>query len=414
MNIDLVRLIRYISGGVILIVSAVSVYGLVSVLYFRSYAVGLVPALLAAALLYGLIKVIQVERNRGFYLGAPRLLMILIVLLPALSLLGQSALNFTAMDIDGRSSIGHAQNFWMVGALWLISGAAIATGVMGRSNLLAMAILGALLFLLWLGSDGLFIINYGLLSAGLGGARFSHLNTSDYAVFGLALAYGLASGWFRVIVLVAGVFVLFALGGRSALLAFTAAAVLHWIFWGQVRLASRVAGSLFLVSVLSAVFVYLAEMGRTDVAGKDVLFSQGYAADSSVVARLDQIMLGVADLGKQAVFGDPSLIVKKFDSVGGYMHNLLSAWQFYGLVFFAVLLSALFYSLRHSYVHRESCGDALSTAFVLLLIYVAISVVVAKAITFYLLWLVLGFWLERVVLANARQPWIPLDGVAGR
>ena len=414
MILDPLKLIRGSSAGALLIVVGVSMYGLASVLYYRSFATGLVPALLAVAVLYGLIKIIQADRADGVSYSTPRLLMLLIVLLPALSLLGQSALNLSAMDIDGRSSIGHAQNFWMVGTLWLIAGAAIATGTVARSNLFAIGLVGALLFLLWIGSDGLFVVNYGRLSAGLGGARFSHLNTSDYAVFSLALAYGLASGWLRIIVLVAAVFVLFALGGRSALFAFTAATVLHWIFWGGSRPASRLIGGFLLVSVLGVVFIYLADLGGAEVAGKDVLFSQGYASDSSVVARVDQIMLGVADLGRQAMFGDPSLIVKRFASAGAYMHNLLSAWQFYGFAFFVVLVASLLYCLRYSYVNRESYDDSLSTAFVLLLIYASISVVIAKAITFYLLWLVLGFWLESAVLARAREVCSPYGGAAGR
>ena len=395
------RVIQRLSLLSLVLVTTLCFYSLASVLYLRSMAEGLIPVLFLCGVVYLVSKYAQMRVLPGWNLRMPHALLAAIVLLPAVSLLGQSALNLSALDIDGRSSIFHARNFWVVGVLWLVAGAALASAFVSPSRLAALGLVGALIVLLWFGSEGLFVINYARLSAGMGGFRFSHLNTSDYAVFSLALAYGLAFGWVRVAVLVGGLFVLFALGGRGALISFALAAVLHQAFFVVHSPKMRVFSLVALVSVLVAFFGILSDMGASDLTGKDVLFSEGYRGDASVLARLDQIFFGFSDLGQQALFGDPSLIVRRFASAGAYMHNLFSSWQFYGVLFFAVLVCALFFGLKFAYLSRGVNSDVLSVTFTILIIYVAISVVVAKAVGFYLLWLALGFWLERGILGSS-------------
>lgn len=391
------------------LIAALCFYGLASVLYFRVFAEGLIPALSIGALLYFIGKAAQMRAVPGWQIRAPHALLASVVLLPALSLLGQSALNLSVVDLDGRSSINYVASFWGVGALWCLSGAAIAAAWVPPSRLGAGAILLGLLGLLWVATDGLLVVHYGRLSDGLGGVRFSHLNTSDYAVFVLALAYGLAVGWLRIVVVLAAVVVLFGLGGRTALICFITAAVGHQAFFVANSARARLLASLALVLVLVPAILTLAQSGAADLAGKDLLFTEGYSSDSSVLARLDHILLGGEDLFRQALFGDPSLIAKRFNSMGSYMHNLLSAWQFYGVVFFAVLLFSLFGCMRFAMGHARLFLDPVTVTFAVLLTYVVFAVLIGRAVNFYLLWLVLGFWLERWALCSSSRTMAFLD-----
>lgn len=392
------QLARACSAAALLVLVWITLYGIVSVIYLRSLPGGLVPALFLGFLFYLAIKLIQLKELPGWTLNAPHWLMIGVVVLPGISLLGQLALNLTAVDVEGRDTSQFAFSFWIVGVLWFFVGAAVATAAVGQSNFLTYLILGFLLFGLWLGSDGVFVIHYGNLSRGADGVRFTHLHTSDYAVFSLALAYGLATKYARYLVAIVAAFVLFALGGRAALFSFMTALLLYQYFFGAQSSTSRVFGGVVLASGLLAVFIFLRAVDAFDLAGKDLLFSEGYTSDSSVAARLDFVKLALDDLLSQAAFGDPSLIVARFSTIGAYMHNLLSAWQFYGALFFLVILIALVQILMLSHHFRKSWHDSLSVTFGLLAIYVVISVVVGKSVAFYLLWLVLGFWLERWVL----------------
>lgn len=400
MDIETKKLIRQGSLVTLLVVVGVCLAGLVSALYLKVPLEGVVPVLVFCAVLYLFSKLLKGRSLPDSRFCMQTRILWLVVLLPAVSLLGQSALNLSSMDIDGRSSISYARNFWFVGSLWLLAGAGIAAASLERSNALALMLLAVLLALLWFGSDGVFLINYGQLSADSGGLRITHLTTSDYAVFCLAMAYGLSSGLGRVAVSLCALFILFALGGRAALFSFALAVLVMQIFVGQSRGSLRVLAGIVLGAVFLILYDYFGSLAQDSGASKDVLFSQGFGRDASVLERLEQIFLGFEDLGKQALFGDLSLVVRRFATAGGYMHNILSAWQFYGFLFFSLLVASLVYSLRFAYASHFWSDNSLHVAFHLLLVYVVISVLVGKAVTFYLLWLVLGYWLERAATSK--------------
>jgi len=392
------RRLRLASFAALLVLVAISFYSIVSVLYLRSLGGVLIPALLLGVFFYVSVKFAEMQIQPGWVLHLPHWLVIGMIVLPGIALLGQLTFNLMATDLDGKDTFQFAISFWVVGVFWFLVGAATATAELKSSNYYAIGIVVVLFSIVLIGSEGAFVIHYGNLSRGLDGIHFTHLNTSDYAVFILALAYGLASTVVRYLVVLGAVSVLFALGGRSALLSFAAAVVIHQTFYALRSAESRIWGCVVLVGALLAFFVLLSAVDVLDLAGKDLLFSQGYKSDSSVAARIEFVELAISDLGRQALFGDPSLFVKRFSTIGAYMHNLLSAWQFYGFVFFMVVVVALLGALRLAYKLRKVWNDCLSSAFGLLIVYVLISVIVGRSVTFYLLWLVLGFWLERWIL----------------
>ena len=383
-----------------MVVVGICLYGLFSVFYLRVAVEGVVFSLVFCAILYFITELLRSRVAPASVLCKQIAALWALILLPAFSLLGQSALSLSAMDIQGRTSIDFARNFWVVGSLWMLTGAGIAAAYLNRSNTLALVLLAILVALLWFGSDGLFVINYGRLSADVGGLRITHLTMADYAVFCLALAYGLSSGLVRVAIVLGALFVLFALGGRGALLAFAVAVFVMQVLIEKRRTSLRVA----LVMLLAAAFVtlqgYFEDLAQQSGAVKNLLFSQGFGRDESVIERLEQIFLGLSDLGRQAALGDLSLVVWRFDSAGAYMHNIISAWQFYGVLFFSVLVASILYSLGFANESRRWSDDSIHATFHLLLIYVVISVLVAKAITFYLLWLVIGYWLARAAASR--------------
>lgn len=382
------------SDVALVVVSGMCIFNLYSVLYLREVPSLLVPVLAFCVVFFVLKRVAFVGDGEIFFPAEYRI-MLLILFVPGLAILGQAALNIDAVDLDGRRSIEFARSFWLMGVLWFLAGAALADARLPDSNALAFGIIGLLIALLWIGSEGFLVINYALLSAGLGGFRFSHLNTSDYTVFLLALAYGMSTKWWRFIVVVGALGVLFSLGGRSALFIFAASVIVHQLFYVRGIVGAKILSATVLVVIMVYVFVSAAESGLIDVAGKDLLFSRGYAADPSVLERIEQMRFGVDNLYLQIPFGDPSLIVERFSSVGAYMHNVLSVWQFYGFFFFAILVFSLVFCLRFSISFKSGDGSVLSVSFSVLLIYVCISVAISKSFTFYLMWLVLGYWFEK-------------------
>ena len=206
------------------------------------------------------------------------------------------------------------------------------------------------------------------------------------------MAYGYARKT-RPLFLVITVLILFACGGRTALYAATAAILLFELS----RLTRKT--SLWLIAYAAVIAVgiwFVSENFSVDVENRratSMVFSTGIEDDNSYHARLEILRVAPEGFPSQFWIGDPGFIASRFSSMGDYIHNLLSVWQFFGFFAFAGFTFLLIRSLIKMFNARTNELDSALQGHSITLIYVVISVIFAKAVTFKLLWLTLGYWM---------------------
>jgi hypothetical protein len=159
-------------------------------------------------------------------------------------------------------------------------------------------------------------------------------------LFLLSIAKGL--GW-RLLFSALGVFVLFVLGGRSELYSYIFVCGLFYFLWS---LQDR--KSMFLAIFLIFVFVVLM-IGYVDLLlASRQLQVIDLSSSSSWLARNELLLKAIDQVKENPVLG---LFGGHIDaeSVGGYAHNVLSAWVSYGLFGFSLYFSLAFYALYVSF-----------------------------------------------------------------
>ena len=210
----------------------------------------------------------------------------------------------------------------------------------------------------------------------------------------LVFAYAMSSR-IKPFTLVLGCIALFFMGGRTALFVFALTGILM-TFKGNILRNTIV--SVLLVLSCVGIFWYSVLSGLIDLEAKavrEILFLDGLDEDESYQGRINLLLGNMSLLADQFWIGNFGLVSQRQGGVSGYVHNILSAWQFYGFFIFAILIFCLYYCLRRmvsTLKHSDLPADVFGS---FLLIYVLISVVVSKYVGWHLLWFVLGFWLMK-------------------
>lgn len=373
-------------------------YSLASVVAFFVFAQSLrgfflVGALCICALIHIARRVsltgrVVLRRNVG------EVIFWLMILMPLVSLLLQATFGDDAIDFLGRSSFEQAFKIYILGVLWMLSGAAMVSSRVRRSNEWAIGLALVLVLATLSSVQSGFVVGYNALSEALGVEDASHLSVGDSVMLATLVAYALSYGRIRLIVLSVCLVVLFALGGRSAFFALPVALLVYDVVIrknGRELLIWAVG-----VGFLLGLYLIFEDALRSDDLARRMLFVGGLAEDGSALTRLEQLEIGLQNLPAQALYGDPSVLVREFGSLGFYIHNLLSAWQFYGVVFFGVFVIAIGMCVRSACRVQGIEDEPALELFSILLIYATVSVVVAKSVSFGLIWLAVGFWLERI------------------
>lgn len=134
-----------------------------------------------------------------------------------------------------------------------------------------------------------------------------------------------------------------------------------------------------------------------------MLILGGLGDENSFLLRSEFIWVGLSALPDQILFGDPTFLVSRLGSVGAYMHNILSAWQFWGgfsfiytLVCCLIVLIGLW---RRPFLVSDAVGDFVLIAF----LYGFVCVLTGKHVGFDLFWLGLGMGLARISSSSQCQ-----------
>jgi len=180
------------------------------------------------------------------------------------------------------------------------------------------------------------------------------------------------------------------MGGRTALATFAVTGL-------ALSLRGNMTRNLILFSIVGIISFsflrYTIDTGVIDVesqAIRDILFLDGFGEDASFNARVQLYNEALPHLQATGYFGT-------------YIHNLLSAWQFFGFFVFLGIALALLYCLHRAMTtlkHNPTTTDVFGAFMV---IYVIISMIVGKSVMYNLLWFVLGFWMLKPALLAGKS-----------
>lgn len=190
----------------------------------------------------------------------------------------------------------------------------------------------------------------------------------------------------------------FAGGGRASFYIGVGSILVYELLFVTARW--RVAAFVLLGSALGALLALWLNIDLEQV--EKMLFLRGLEADSSFLERSDALERELKMFPAQAAIGDPGLIVKEYGSIGIYIHNILSAWQFCGSLPFVGLLALLLYLLPRVQSFAKADQSPMATFSTLCFIYAVIGSLVAKYVGFFHLWFALGFWVSLLHRYNRR------------
>jgi len=292
---------------------------------------------------------------------------------------------------DGIQTLINVRTEWFLSMLWLFAGGAVATFNLKESPALAIIILALTGIAFFQGLDEQLMVSYSAVNEVGVVEGISHLYLEKHVIFLLILAYCFSpkTKW---LVALAGLFLLFTMGGRTSLAVFAICLV-------GMNVGKRSLKNLIYLGILGVIILfslrYAVQNQIIDIEDRRVmkmLFIGGVEEDSSFIARQQLLVNNLQFLDEQFLYGDPTIISQTTGSTGGYIHNILSVWQYYGFFVFACVSLILIFSLRRMIVLKSINPTPKVIFGSFFLMYVTISVILAKAANWDLLWFMLGFW----------------------
>jgi len=306
------------------------------------------------------------------------------------------------IDEDGIHALKNLRTEWFLSMLWLFAGGAVAMFNVKESPAMAIIVLALTGVAFFNGLDEQLMVSYTEVNSVGVVEGISHLYLEKHVVFLLILAYCFSpkTKW---IVVLAGMFLLFTMGGRTSLFVFAICVI-------GMNVGKRSLRNLIYLGVLGLVIFlslrYAVENQIIDIDDPRVqkmLFIDGVDEDGSFLARQELLLTNLQYLEAQFLFGDPTIISKTFGSTSAYIHNILSVWQFYGFFVFACVVLILTFSLRRMIVLKTINPTPKIIFGSFFLMYVTISAILSKAANWHLLWFILGFWTLLPVMSNRRR-----------
>lgn len=291
-------------------------------------------------------------------------------------------------DFLGKSSYVFPSLMLLVSMFWFSAGAMVSGVELNKSNLFSLLLVALVLSSLLSSLSGGLLISYSDL-AEAGAEGVDHLVLTEMLLLVGIVSYVLSQGFVKYFVLLCVAFFVFSGGGRSTFYFGIGSIVLYEIFFGKERV--RVLIAVGVISVLAAAVMLSAD----DDLIHRMLFSEGLDGDGSFVERGQIFETGIAMLPGQFWYGNPGMIVSEFGVMGGYIHNLLSSWQFFGFFGFLAIGVLVLKVVSRARPVLLDCRSPIDELGAISLVYAILGIVFAKYVGFVFLWFALGFWVFR-------------------
>lgn len=189
------------------------------------------------------------------------------------------------------------------------------------------------------------------------------------------------------------ILILFLIGSRASLIFFLISILLYAIIKKR-----KTPLYLFLIILLFVVFM-LAKSFVGDLLYKlyprmfFVFSIQSLLNDPSVVYRINYFMTGFTHIWNHIICGDYFGIVRDTGTFGGYMHNIFSFWQVFGLIPF--ILSCIIILIKPVAIWKKIIsstyyGNEEKSLYFSIMIYVILQVLLSRSYTWPYTWIFVG------------------------
>lgn len=371
-------------------------YNVVNILYLFE-PVSTINFVIGLASMYLIVRGVRFFSPGRGGLTQPEGIAIALIALLGLVVLMQNIFHEPYISSDGVEVVSTITTLTQVAVLWFLIGGVCSNFDFKPSDLVALLIAFFIALCMYLATDENLTIPFQMIQAEAGVNSVSHLILEKHVILLLVFAFSM-SVRFKYVCVVLGLCSLFFMGGRTSLFVFMMVSTLLLIKGNTVT-------GVFVIAIFAIVaavmFQYGVEVGFIDLEAKavrEILFLEGVEEDSSFQGRVNLYKTSMPLLADQVWIGNYSLTVDRAGYFSGYIHNLLSAWQFYGLFVFLAIVCCLSYCVRRMVYALKYSGNPSDIFGGFLLVYVILSVVLAKYAAWHLLWFTLGFWLLRAPL----------------
>jgi len=323
----------------------------------------------------------------------------LLLLLPVLSVSLQSIFLTDVIDEFERSSLAFVREIHVFNAVWLMIGVALGSIPLRKKPLFPLILFLIFAFFIIQNLDGL-SLDYARLRSSNDVERFSHQWISyNFLICAVLLYSQLNNRLARTAVIVATLTCQVFVGGRTILLLTT---LVFFYIEGftlgaegskrrPLKTLSMSIGTLAIVA-LAIVLLYLRD---PDTVLRAFALNE-LQHDKSLIERDAALQIGLANLPRQFWIGDPTLVSTSTGSLGLYIHNALSGWQFYGFPFFVAFCVSLVHCLRKALRLKRKGSDDASFRFKFTLFLIALGgAITSLSVTHYFLWFTIGLCLAR-------------------
>lgn len=297
----------------------------------------------------------------------------------------------TVLDNIGRDTSKVVFDFLLYSFIWIVIGIRLGQSKEYKESILIpFILLVPILIIVAINLNGNLVISYwDLAGQRTDNVELSHLVIGEAVILIIILAISFSNANVVPIIISLGAFLLFVIGGRTNLIVFIAAVVVFYFRYSKNKL--RFICVLFVfMSIIYIIRNYLLENYADDFLVNRMLLSDGVQSDESASARNRLMLEFINDLDAYFWIGNINFIVHKYGSFGSYVHNLMSAYQYFGFLGFLLTLAVLFMTLRRSWIGANYY--IMHSKFYLLLSWTTLfSLISGKYIAFSLFWILIGF-----------------------
>lgn len=357
------------------------------VLTFKRPALGVALCLAISCLVYLLVFLNQIPRKNS----AEFKLAVVLLVWMGVDVLLQNTFVFDSYDFRGVSAFEFTGAVYKMVVLWFVAGMASGLVEMRKSNAISFSLLGLVALAVFPNLDSTFLISYRAI-AEEGFEGVNHLLVAEMVLLVGYYAYAISHGKARLLAIALVAFLAYAGGGRSSFYLGVLALFFYEFAWGGRvgRYASVV------LAVLAGIVISSFLLADADDSVRRMFLVGGASQDLSFQERNVLFAEGLSGLLNQVAFGDPTLIARGVGGVGGYIHNILSVWQFFG--FFPFVLSLILIVCVVLAVYRfghdtDSCAERFG---LICLAYGVVGIFTTKFVGFPYIWFGLGFWVWRL------------------
>lgn len=343
----------------------------------------------------GFILLAILKKKRAYCFSYPIILALSIFSSLLLTVIFQAIFLDDVIDGLGRSALGYAWGILPMGFTWMLWGATVQGYTKNKSLIFSVILLVIVAIPVYLNTNDNLLVQYGSISdLYKGGSEVNHLIVADSTLILLILAFSFSPSRWRWIVVFVTILVLFSLGGRTALYIYLVSIGLYLLLKNNQTYIFYYLIVIVFMAVL--IFQNFISIDIKDEGVMRMFIADGVGSDASAQARESLLLIGIQELPKQIFIGDPTFPVRIFGSTGGFIHNILSSWQYYGLIPFLIFISSLIVCGVHVISYVKQLLTPIEEFGAIIFIYAALSVLFAKSIAFLLFWFALGFWLPRI------------------